>query len=548
MDSTLATLSLRERVGQMVMVWVLGDYTSDGDSSYAEVRRWIERDHIGGVSMSLGTPIEVAAKINNMQRLSRVPLLTSSDLEPGLGRLEGGTFTHYLLDAGSATVFPTAMAIAATGRDQDAYDVAKIIAQEARAVGIQINFAPVVDVNNNPSNPVINTRSFGEDPQRVARLSAEFVRGTQDGGAVSTAKHFPGHGDTDVDSHVGLPIVGANWARLDTLELVPFRAAINAGAGMVMTAHIALPAVEGDSTTPATLAPKIITGVLRDSLRFGGVAITDAMTMEGVGKGYSVEESSVLAVKAGADIILKPSDPTKAIDAVVGAVERGDIPRTHIDSAARRVLELKARTGVAFYPIADLDALREVVGSPDHRAVAADIARRAVTLLRDNGPLLPVSGRRVVVVQYMPETELRAGKIFGGDIRLAIPDARVIKISPATSVSDLDSVTLQVSGADRVIVAAYVRRIEGEGRPAVPPHIAKWIDELARKEKVVAVALGNPYLIRQFPSVQTYLATYGVSDALERAAAAAVLGRASITGTTPVSLPGFFRRGDGIKR
>ena len=547
-DSTIATLSLRERVGQMVMVWVLGDYTSNGDSSFAEVRRWIERDHIGGVSMSLGTPIEVAAKINNMQRLSRVPLLTSADLEPGLGRLEGGTFTHYLLDAGSATVFPSAMAIAATGRDQDAYGVAKIIAREARAVGIHINFSPVVDVNNNPSNPVINTRSFGEDPQRVARLAAEFVRGTQDGGAVSTAKHFPGHGDTDIDSHVGLPVVVANWTRLDTLELVPFRAAIAAGAGMVMTAHIALPAVEGDSTTPATLAPKIITGVLRDSLRFGGVAITDAMTMEGVGKGYSVEESSVLAVKAGADIILKPSDPTKAIDAVVGAVERGEIARSRIDSAARRVLELKARMGVALSPFVDLDALREVVGSPEHRAVAADIARRAVTLLRDNGPLLPVSGRRVVVVQYMPETELRAGKMFGGDIQAAIPGARVIKISPATSVSDLDSVTRQVSGADRVIVAAYVRRIEGAGRPAVPPHIAKWIDDLARKDKVVAVALGNPYLIRQFPSVQTYLVTYGVSDALERAAAAAVLGRAPITGTTPVSLPGFFRRGDGMKR
>ena len=547
-DSTLATLGLRERVGQMVMVWVLGDYTSYGDSSYAEVRRWIERDHIGGVSMSLGTPIEVAAKINNMQRLSRVPLLTSADLEPGLGRLEGGTFTHYLLDAGSATVFPSAMAIAATGRDQDAYDVAKIIAQEARAVGIQINFSPVVDVNNNPSNPVINTRSFGEDPQRVARLSAEFVRGTQDGGAVSTAKHFPGHGDTDVDSHVGLPIVGANWSRLDTLELVPFRAAINANAGMVMTAHIALPAIEGDSTTPATLAPKIITGVLRDSLKFGGVAITDAMTMEGVGKGYSVEESSVLAVKAGADIILKPSDPTKAIDAVVAAVERGQISRAHIDSAARRVLELKARTGVAFNPLMDLDALREVVGSPEHRAVAADIARRAVTLLRDKAALLPASGKRVAVVQYSPETELRAGKIFGGDIRAAIPGAQVIKISPATSVSDLDSVTRQVTGSDRVIVAAYVRRIEGEGRPAVPPHIAKWIDDLARKEKVIAVALGNPYLIRQFPNVQTYLVTYGVSDALERSAAAVVLGRATATGTTPVSLPGFFRRGDGIRR
>ena len=547
-DSTLASLPLRERIGQMVMVWVLGDYTSNGDSSFAEVRRWIERDHIGGVSMSLGTPIEVAAKINSMQRISRVPLIASADLEPGLGRLEGGVFTHYLLEAGSATVFPSAMAIAATGRDQDAYDAAKVIATEARGVGIQINFAPTVDVNNNPSNPVINTRSFGEDPARVGRLSALFVRGTQDGGAVSTAKHFPGHGDTDVDSHVGLPVVGANWSRLNTVELVPFRAAIEAGAGMVMTAHIALPAVEGDSTTPATLAPRIITGVLRDTLRFRGVAITDAMTMEGVGKGYGVEESSVLSVKAGADIILKPSDPTKAIDAVLAAVERGEISRARIDSAARRVLELKARTGVAFQPIVDLDALREVVGSPAHRATAADIAKRAVTLLRDNGSLLPAAGSRVAVVQYMPETELRAGKIFSADLRAGLPRAQVFKISPATSATDLDSIARLVAGSDRVVVAAYVRRIEGEGRPAVPPHVARWIDSLAGREKVIAVALGNPYLVRQFPTVSTYLVTYGVGDALERAAAAVVLGRAPATGTSPVSLPGFFKRGDGIRR
>jgi beta-N-acetylhexosaminidase len=527
---------------------VLGDYTSYTDSTFAEVRRWIQNDHIGGVTLSLGTPIEVAAKINNMQRLSRVPLLTAADLEPGLGRLEGGVFTHYLLEAGSATVFPSAMAIAATGKDQDAYDAAKVIAQEARAVGIQINFAPTVDVNNNPSNPVINTRSFGEDPQRVARLAAAFVRGTQDGGAVATAKHFPGHGDTDVDSHVGLPVVGANWARLTSVELVPFRAAIEAGAGMVMTAHIALPAVEGDSTTPATLAPRIITGVLRDSLSFRGVAITDAMTMEGVGKGYGVEESSVLAVKAGADIILKPSDPTKAIDAVLAAVERGEISRARIDSAARRTLELKVRTGVAFNRVVDLDAVREVVGSTGHRALADDIARRAVTLLRDNPSLLPITGRRIAVVQYMPETELRAGKIFGNELRAAFPGTRVFKVSPTTSAADLDSVSREVAGADRVVVAAYVRRIEGEGRPAVPAHIARWIDTLSRREKVVAVALGNPYLIRQFPNASTYLVTYGVGDALERAAAAVVLGRAPVTGVAPVSLPGFFQRGDGIRR
>ena len=556
-DSTLATLSLRDRVGQMVMVWVLGDYTSTGDSSFVEVRRWIAEDHVGGVNMSLGTPIEVAAKVNAMQRMARVPLLVSSDLEPGLGRLEGGVFTHYLMDAGSATVFPSNMAIAATGRDEDAYDAARAIAQEGRAVGIHIDFAPVVDVNNNPNNPVINTRSFGEDPRHVARLAAEFVRGLRDGGELATAKHFPGHGDTDVDSHVGLPVVNATIARLDTLELVPFRAAIDAGAALVMTAHIALPAIDGDNT-PATLSPRIITGLLRDSLHFRGTAITDAMTMEGVGQGYTPEQSSVLAVPAGADILLKPSDPRRAIDAVVAAVERGEISRARIDSAARHVLELKARAGVPLEPIVDLEALRVVVGAPEHRALAADIAQRAITLLRDRDHLVanaaPAAAPSTVgaadaaplVVQYMPATELTAGRVFGPMLRDALPGARLAKIGPDVAPSRLDSLGALARTASRVVVAAYVRRIEGSGRVVIPPPVAAWIDSLARERPVVVVAFGNPYLIRQFPSVGSYVVTYGVSDDLERAAARALLGEAAIGGHVPVSLPGFFQAGDGI--
>jgi beta-N-acetylhexosaminidase len=532
----------------MVMVWVLGDYTNTRDSSFAEVRAWITRDGIGGVSMSLGSPVEVADKVNAMQRLARVPLLVSADLEPALGRLEGGVFTHYLLDAGSATVFPTAMAIAATARDSDAYDVGRVIGREARAVGITINFAPVVDVNNNPANPVINTRSFGEDPERVARLSALFVKGSQDAGTIATAKHFPGHGDTDVDSHLGLPVVTADWTRMKTIELVPFKAAIADGAGLVMSAHIALPAVEGDSTTPATLAPRIMTGLLRDSLHFQGVSITDALTMEGVGKGYTTEQSAVLAVKAGADILLKPSDPTKAIDAVVGAVERGEIARARIDSSVRRVLELKARSGVAFGRITSLETLRDIVGAPEHRALAADIARRALTLLRDRDGLVPLRAARTLLVQYMPETELRAGRITAAELRSALPGLRVVKVSPATSQADLDSLTSQTAGAERIVVAAFVRRIEGQGRPAMPPHIASWIDRLAGSAKVIVLAHGNPYLLRQLPSVGTYLTTYSVGDAVEHAAVQALLGRAPITGVAPVSLPGFFTRGDGIRR
>ncbi len=547
-DNTLASLSLHDRVGQMVWVWVLGDYTSTGDSSFAEVLHWIERDHVGGVTMSLGTPIEVAAKVNFMQRRAPVPLLVSSDLEPGLGRLEGGVFPHSTLVAGSATVFPSNMAIGATGREQDAYDVARIIGQEARAVGIQIDFAPVVDVNNNPANPVINTRSFGEDPARVARLASRFVRGLEDAGTIATAKHFPGHGDTDVDSHVGLPIVTATMARLDTVELVPFKAAIAAGAGLVMTAHIALPAVGGDSTTPATLAPGIITGLLRDTLGFRGIAITDALSMEGVGKGYSVEQSAVLAVLAGAEILLKPSDPTRAIDAVVAAVERGQIPRSRIDSAARHILEMKARTGVTAQRTVNLDALRYVVGTPEHRAVAANVAERAITLLRDRDTLVPLPRTaRTLVVQYVPETEFRAGRVFGSMLRTSLPGTKVLNISTASGQAALDSIAAAAQNADRVIVATYVRRIEGAGRVAIPRNVAGWIDMLAQRQKVIVVSYGNPYLIQQFPAVGSYIVTYGVSDDLERAAANALLGRSSITGRTPVSLPGFFRVRDGVQ-
>ncbi|MEP6835468.1 MAG: glycoside hydrolase family 3 N-terminal domain-containing protein [Gemmatimonas sp.] len=549
-ERTLAAMPLRERVGQMVNVWVLGDYSNNRDSAFAEVLRWIKNDHVGGVTMSLGSPIEVAEKINAMQRASKTPLMFGSDLEPNLGRLEGGVFTHYLMDAGGATVFPNAMAIAATGRISDAYDVGHAIAEEAKAVGILMNFAPVVDVNNNPANPVINTRSFGEDPKRVALLAAAFVKGTQAAGVMSTIKHFPGHGDTDVDSHANLPIVSASLARLDSVELVPFAASVGAGAGMVMTAHIALPAVQGDSTTPATLAPKIITGLLRGQLKFTGLAITDAMTMGGIGKGYTTEESSVLAVQAGADVLLKPTDPTKAVDALVAAVERGAISRARIDSAVRRVLALKARTGVAFHPMVALDSLREIVGSPEHRAIATDIANRSVTLLRDNAKLIDTARTRTVLVQYMPETELRAGKIFAADIRqlAGAAQTRVFKIEPTTSPATLDSIATVAKGAGRVVVATYVRRIEGEGRFAVPEFIANWIDALAQRERVVVVSLGNPYLIRQFPHVGTYLTTYGVADVLEHAGARAAMGRAPITGVVPVSLPGFFKLGDGIQR
>jgi beta-N-acetylhexosaminidase len=270
--------------------------------------------------------------------------------------------------------------------------------------------------------------------------------------------------------------------------------------------------------------------------------------MEGVGKGYGVEESSVKAVQAGADILLKPSDPSKAIDAVVAAVERGDIPRARIDESTRRVLELKVRSGAIARPIVDLDAMRLVVGAPAHRATAESIAERAITLLRDRDNLVPLAPGRTVLVQYMPETELRAGKTMAAELRRGGRAVAVLKIGPRTTGQELDSLARVIDAAERVVLAAFVRRIEGEGRVAIPKHIADWFSAIATRKPSVVVALGNPYLIRQFPDVSTYLVTYGVGDALERAAAKAIAGRIPITGSAPISLPGFFDRGAGLRR
>lgn len=544
-DQTLAGLTLRERVGQMVTVWALGDYTSTTDPSYVELRRWIQEDGVGGVTMSLGSPIEVAAKINDFQRMARIPLLISSDIEPGLGRLEGGIFAPNTYGAGSATILPNNMAIGATGKESNAFEAGRITGREAKAIGIHIAFAPVVDVNNNPANPVINTRSFGEDPQAVARMAAAFVRGVQGEGVAAVAKHFPGHGDTDTDSHNALPIVASDRTRLNSVELVPFRAVVDGGISGVMTAHIALPAIAHDSI-PATLAPSVVTGLLRDSLHFRGVTYTDALSMEGIGGGYSVEKSTVLAVKAGADVLLKPTDIRRAIDAVVAAVERGEIPRERIDASVRRLLELKLRTGAIQHPIVAIDSLRLAVGSAANRAMAGQIATEAVTLLRDDASLVPVKDNRPsLVLTYASEMDIDAGRVFTNSLRATLRGTRSARITPRSTRAQLDSL---VRPGERVIIATQVRTIEGEGRFSMAKPIAQWIDSIAATHPVIVAAHGNPYLMREFPHVSSYIAAWGRGPALEDAAARAISGRIGITGKAPVSLSGFFARGDGLVR
>ncbi len=547
-DSTLATLTLRERVAQMVMIWVLGDFTNAREPGFLKIVEQVQRDGVGGLVMSLGSPIEVAAKVNYLQQRAKVPLLVGSDIEPGLGRLEGGFFSAAYPSAGAATVLPSNMAIGATGRAEDAEAAGRVTGIEARAIGIHMAFAPVVDVNNNPSNPVINTRSFGEEPHAVAQMAAAFVRGIQSTGVAATAKHFPGHGDTDTDSHLGLPVIDVPRARLDTVELLPFAATIKGGIAGMMTAHIALPKAYGDSV-PATLSPRIMSGLLRDSLAFRGVTFTDAMTMEGLAKGYGIDESSVRAIEAGNDILLMPPNVAKAIDAVVAAVQSGRLPAARIDASVRRILELKLRTGAVAHPIVSLENLRDSVATPAHWATSNAIAQRAITLLRDSAALVPIARTSsVLALTYAADAEVIAGTNFVSEIRAQGARVRSVRLSPHATDAELDTLVRDAQRVDRVVVYSYTRTLEGEGRLAIPAQIAAFLARLSATGKLVVVAGGNPYQLRQFPQISSYMVTYGRGEALERAAARALFGAAAITGHIPVSLPGYFTRGDGLMR
>ena len=542
-DSTLASLSSRARAAQLIHVWLLGDYESASDSAFAVTSRWIRDDGIGGILMSVGSPIEVAAKLNALQAMSRVPLLVGCDVEPSIGRLEGGLFIPSMLKGGGATILPTNMAIGATGDTSLAYRAGLVTGSESRALGIHLAYAPVADVNNNAANPVINVRSFGENPAAVAALVAAFTRGVQDGGALATVKHFPGHGDTETDSHNALPVVHLTHAHLDSVELRPFRAAINVGVAAVMSAHISNPTWMGDAL-PATLQRRVLTDELRDSLHFRGLTITDALTMQAVAKMFSQEAIAIRSVDAGAEVLLKPADVTPVLNALAARMASDPVFAAKIDAAAKHNLEMKARVGLHRGTQVSLDSVRAVVGIASHRAVATEIATRAVTVLRNINGVLPLQNRRKIqLVVYTPETEFGGGNAFIDEFQKHA-DAAVTRVGPLTPVSSLKAVAKRAAKG-RLVVVTVVRRVEGRGRVAIAEPFAKWMRTVTKRLRPIVIAAGNPYVIGQFPGIEAYMATFSVGEASERAAAQALF-TGTYTGKSPVGLPGVFARNDGF--
>ncbi|TVP56254.1 MAG: glycoside hydrolase family 3 protein [Gemmatimonadales bacterium] len=551
-EATLETLSLRQKVGQMIMPWVLGDFAPEGSPSFERLARMIDNHEIGGMIVSVGTPIDVATKTNVAQRRSHLPLLVAADLETGAGfRLRGAIHLPGVHDLGGATNFPSLMAVGAADERVLAYEMGRITAVEARASGIHVPFAPVLDVNNNPDNPIINTRSFGEDPARVGELGACFIRGIHDHGAVATGKHFPGHGDTETDSHLALPVIRVGSERLNRVELRPFREAIDAGMGAIMTAHIAMPGLTEDPRLPATLSRNVLTGLLREQMGFEGLVFTDAMDMNAIDRLYSRGEAAVQAVLAGADVLLMPPDPEAAIRGVVDAVLAGRIPESRIDASVRRILGQKEALGLHEERTVDLEALHRSVGIPTHTAMAREIAERSLTLLRNERGILPLLGTGtadVLSVTYRRTNDLMGGRAFDQRLRQTYPRLQTRTIGQATPAEEYERILQRASSSDLVVISLHVTAVAYAGSVAVPEELSRLIRRLAEtRVPHVVVSFGNPYLLREFPEAQAYLLAWSGSEESQRAAARSLFGDVPITGRTPTRIPPGFQIGDGIQ-
>jgi beta-N-acetylhexosaminidase len=576
-EKTLRKMTTDEKVGQLFMIWVRAQFLNVNSPDYIQLRDTVAKYHIGSLAMTVrfeppflyrNQPYEAAALLNRLQQDSKLPLLIAADFERGLSmRLYG------------VTEFPHAMAFGATGKMEYAEAFGRITAQEARAIGVHWNFFPVADVNSNPANPIINTRSFGEDPQLVSDMVSAYIQGAHSGGMLTTVKHFPGHGDTATDSHLGVAKVTGDLARLQSLELVPFEKAIAAGVDSVMVAHVSIPALEPDPNRVATTSPAIVTNLLKNQLAFKGIVVTDALDMAALTHLYAsdIGRAAVDTFKAGNEVLIIPADLDASYQAIMKAVSSGEIPQQQLDAAVFKILKTKASLSLHKARLTDLEALSSTVGRPENISTGQQIADNAITLLRDNGKLLPLKPvgtvetglpytkveevhDRLVVVVLAEDVRTDTGRTLERQIKSRVPDAHVFYIDPRIATAMSNDVLTAIDGAETVIAAAYV--VPTAGRRAVQANgvlqnsvaltdangglLQKILEKAAAK--TIVLAMGNPYLAMDFPQAENYLCAFSNTGISEISVVKALFGEIPIHGHVPVTIPGIATRGSGIDR
>jgi len=568
-EKTLRKLTVEEKIGQVFMIWCRASFLNVENPEYLQLLDAMQKYHVGSFAMTVhvdgpyllrSEPYEAAELLNRLQSESKLPLLFAADFERGVSmRLMG------------ATVFPHAMAFGADGKLEDAESFGRITAEEARAIGIHWNFFPDADVNSNPANPIINTRSFGEDPKQVGDLVAAYIKGAHEGGMLTTVKHFPGHGETATDSHLGVASVTVDRAHLDSIELPPFREAIAAGVDSVMVAHVTVPALDSDPNHVATISPSVVTDLLQKQLGFQGIVVTDALDMAGLTRLFAndVGRAAVEAFKAGSDLLLIPADFPASYNAMLQAVRSGEISQDRLDRSVLKILKAKASLDLQKARLVDIRPLANLVGQPPNLAFGQQVADNAITLVRDNGQVLPLKSKgtaapglpytrqeetrnQTVAVVFSDDVRTDSGRAFAREFRARIPDANVIYVDPRVATGLSAEVLKAVEEAKTVVAAVYVVPTAGKigNTVAMPDTTAALLKDMLDRAagKTAVVAMGNPYLASDFPKIENYMCTFSNATVSETAAVQALFGEIAIRGRLPVSIPNVAQRGSGIDR
>jgi beta-N-acetylhexosaminidase len=557
-EETLKRLTVEEKISQMIMPRALGYYLNVESDEYKRLIHLVKEKKVGGFCFFQGDVYATASTINQLQKLSDVSLLVSADFE------RGGPMRIRRM-----TPFPEAMALGASRRIDLAFKMGQIVAAEARAIGVHQNFAPVADINNNPQNPVINTRSYSESPELVADISSAYASGMQSAGLIATAKHFPGHGDVDIDSHLDLPKVNFTRARLDSVELYPFKKLIDKGIMSVMTAHIAVTSIDSHNIIPATLSKKISTDLLQNELEFKGLIVTDALEMKGITKLFGVDEAAVKAVEAGADILLLPPDEDAAIDAVKRAVGSGRIPIERINKSVRKILEMKKWLNLPKNRLVDLDQIKYSVSSPEHLKVAKEIAQSSITVLKNDQALPLNTDKKTLAViisdndDYRTEVNRssnynpneRVGDYLISELKNRIPRVQAVRLSPRSNKLDFESVLTQMQNYENVIFSLFVKTRSGSNAVGLPQHLVdfvnEWIisDTTSTIRKNIIVSFGNPYILGAIkPPLQkgAVVCTYSDGELSTEALVEILCGETEAKGKLPVTIPNAYSFGSGL--
>lgn len=568
-EKTLRKLTLQEKVGQVFMVWCRAGFLNVDDPEYLQLRDAMQKYHVGSFAMTVHVdgpfllrtgPYEAAELLNRLQHDSKLPLLFAADFERGVATRLIGT-----------TNFPHAMAFGADGNAADAEKFGRITGEEARAVGVHWNFFPDADVNSNPANPIINTRSFGEDPRQVGDLVTAYIKGAHEAGMLTTVKHFPGHGDTATDSHLGVASVNGDRSHLESIELPPFRQAIAAGVDSVMVAHVTVPALDSDPNHVATISSPVVSDLLEKQLGFKGIVVTDALDMAGLTHLFAsnIGRAAVEAFKAGNDLLLIPADLGASYDAMIKAIQSGEISRERLDQSVLKILKIKGALGLNDSRTVDLNALATEVGKPENLTFGQQVADSAITLVRDNGQVLPLKSKgtntaglpymtreethnETVAVIFSDDVRTESGRAFARELRARVSDANVIYVDPRIVAGMSDEVLKTIDQAKRVIAAVYVIPTPGKignsvGMADATGALLQQVFDHAAHRTVV-IAMGNPYLAADFPKIENYMCTFSNATVSEIAAVKALFGEIPIHGHLPVSIPNVAVRGSGIER